>query len=452
MPALKANITELKSRLGRSGVGAKLARGSIEAFLMRILGTLLSFFMAMLLSRAMGVGEYGVYIFAVSWLQLLVLPAKMGMDSVLVRFVSAYREVENWPSFLGLLRRSLHLTLLSSSIIIVCFLGAIYLLLWHTNNALATTMAFGAIVLVIEPIIGLRQASLRAMGYIALANFVLTVFRPLFIIAIAGLTLLLKPELIDSFSMIGVYAAASLVGLVVVELLSRRRLPSQVLDTRTAAYHDREWLSMAFPMLFSTAVLIILNRSDVLMLGMLTDTSQVGFYHVGIRIAGFVSIGLTSVNAIAGPLFAGSYAGENQHDLQKIARLSAWGIFSVCAPVSLVILLFGKSILSIFGAEFVAAYAALCIMVVGQLVNAMTGSVGLMMTMTGYHKESLYVNVFAALCNITLNWVLIPRFGIEGAATATAATIITANLIRFVFVGKRLGVNTTIFHSLRRTA
>jgi O-antigen/teichoic acid export membrane protein len=232
LPDVKTKIIEMKNRLGRSGVGAKLARGSMEAFVVRIAGTLLSFLMALLLSRAMGVGEYGVYIYAVSWLQLLVLPAKMGMDSVLVRFVSGYREVENWASFSGLLCRSLRLTLLSSSVVIACFLGAIYLLLWHTNNALAITMAFGAIVLAIEPIIGLRQASLRAMGHIALATFVLTILRPLFIIAIAGLALLLRPELISSFSMIGVYAAASLVGLVVVELLSRRRLPSQVLDTR----------------------------------------------------------------------------------------------------------------------------------------------------------------------------------------------------------------------------
>lgn len=102
-------------------------------------------------------------------------------------------------------------------------------------------------------------------------------------------------------------------------------------------------------------------------------------------------------------------------------------------------------LLSLFGSEFTVGYSALVILTVGQLVNALAGSVGFIMTMTGHQREAAWVTFGSTVLNISLNAILIPRFGIEGAATATAFTTALMNIVMFGYVQKRLQLNPTVF-------
>ena len=85
------------------------------------------------------------------------------------------------------------------------------------------------------------------------------------------------------------------------------------------------------------------------------------------------------------------------------------------------------------------------ILIAGHLVNALAGSVGFLMTMTGHEREAAYNIGVSVTVKLSLNAALIPPFGIEGAATATAFTTVLWNISVFVFVNQRLGINSTAF-------
>ncbi len=87
-------------------------------------------------------------------------------------------------------------------------------------------------------------------------------------------------------------------------------------------------------------------------------------------------------------------------------------------------MLFSQPILSLFGSDFTEASWSLKILVTGQMINALCGSVAILMIMTGHQKKSLPVVVCSALINVVLNAILIPSFGIAGAAIATSFTMI----------------------------
>ena len=100
--------------------------------------------------------------------------------------------------------------------------------------------------------------------------------------------------------------------------------------------------------------------------------------------------------------------------------------------------------LGLFGPEFTRGYWALAILTVGQLVNASVGSVGFLMSMTGHQREAARVFAGAAVLNVVLNASLIPLWGINGAAIATATTTIIWNVALALYVWRRLGVRATI--------
>ena len=111
---------------------------------------------------------------------------------------------------------------------------------------------------------------------------------------------------------------------------------------------------------------------------------------------------------------------------------------------------FGDDLLAVFGSDFGRGRLALTILVLGQVVNVAAGHVGVLMTMTGHEKRVAATVGASAACNAVLNLILIPRFGIDGAAAATAISLVLWNGVTLVWVIKHLRINPTIFGSSPR--
>jgi O-antigen/teichoic acid export membrane protein len=105
------------------------------------------------------------------------------------------------------------------------------------------------------------------------------------------------------------------------------------------------------------------------------------------------------------------------------------------------IVLLGPWLLSTFyGAEFVAAYQPLLLLTAGQAINALLGTVALLLNMTGHQKDVTKAMTVSLLLNIALHLLLLPRFGLEGAAFSTMTMLVTWNLILWFRVKQRLGI------------
>jgi O-antigen/teichoic acid export membrane protein len=87
----------------------------------------------------------------------------------------------------------------------------------------------------------------------------------------------------------------------------------------------------------------------------------------------------------------------------------------------------------------------LVILAAGQLVNALVGPVGFLMTMTGQQDAAARILVVHALANLAGLALLTPRFGPEGAAVATSFVRASWNLVLLFVVWRRLGVRSTLF-------
>ena len=209
-------------------------------------------------------------------------------------------------------------------------------------------------------------------------------------------------------------------------------------------FTKKEILSTSYPMMLSSSILLLMAWADTIMIGIFKTEVDVGFYNVALKLAMLASIILGSVNSILAPKISETFNNNKIDEFKVLIKQSTRIIFFISLPILIVLFLFPESLLSLFGQEFVIAKTTLLILLIGQAVNAMSGSVGLILQMTG--KEKVYQNILliALVFNIMLNLFLIPKFGIEGAAIASAFSFLFWNLSSVLYIYKRYKVSTLV--------
>ena len=163
------------------------------------------------------------------------------------------------------------------------------------------------------------------------------------------------------------------------------------------------------------------------------------------RTAILISFTLLAVNSIAAPKFAALYKQGDTKALQKTVQQSAKLMTLSTGPILLLFLSIPNLIMEFFGPEFIEGTTALRILAIGQFVNVATGSVGYLLMMTGNERLLRNSLLAATLLYVTLNIILMPSFGLLGAAIATAISLVFQNLISAIFVWRRLGIVTFSF-------
>jgi O-antigen/teichoic acid export membrane protein len=131
--------------------------------------------------------------------------------------------------------------------------------------------------------------------------------------------------------------------------------------------------------------------------------------------------------------------------LQNIVTKTSRVIFLFAVPVVIVFVIGGEKLIDfLFGKEYNEAYLPLVILCFAQLINAATGSVGLVLNMTGRQSYFTRITVYMTVVNTILCIPFVIWFDIKGAALLTALIIVLQNLILVKYVIKDLNINTTI--------
>lgn len=198
----------------------------------------------------------------------------------------------------------------------------------------------------------------------------------------------------------------------------------------------------AFPMMISGAIIVFLGWIDTFILGIYESDATIGVYSVALKIAALTGFSLEGINSILMPKVAKSYAENNLDECKKIIQFSTHLNFYITLIVVGLIVIFRKWMLGIFGDEFIMGSAVLVVLCIGQFVNSFSGSVGVILQMTGHQKTYQYIVGLALLINIILNVILTPMYGYIGTAVATVISISTWNLLGAYYIRKKLGINS----------
>ncbi|WP_206756615.1 flippase [Aerosakkonema funiforme] len=436
---LKAKINLLRSRLMGEGNAATLARGAASSFAIRMTGTGINFITQVVLARLLGVGSYGSYIYAITWITVLGVVGKLGFDTASVRFVAAYSTQQAYGLLGGYLRYSSQVILLISIGAGLCLGLVSWIFQARYSLELLHTFWIAGALLPLSTALEVQQSRLRALKKIIQGQLPQEVLVPLLVLVGTVIAAVWFKSDLDATTAMSIRLVAVAVALGISFYLLIQVLPKEVRVSQPI-FKSNEWFRAALAMVLVTGFNMVVAQTGTIVLGATLGTKQVGMYAVASKIAELLVFILVAVNSILAPLVASLHAKGERTELQRIVRIGVWIVFAISLSIAVILLIFGRQLLSLFGAEFTASYPILVVLIVSQLINAMSGPVSLLLNMTGYHGDSAKILAISATINIGLNIAITPIYGAFGTALVTAITSLIWNGSMSIIVWYRLKI------------
>jgi O-antigen/teichoic acid export membrane protein len=414
----------------------EVAGGAAVALVLRVAAAGLSFVFNIVLARLLGIEGVGVYFLAFTVTTIAAVAGRAGMDNALLRFVATSAAQENWAEVSGLYRRAIWIsTGASAAITALVFIAAPVISEdLFSDPDLIDPLRLMSLGIVPLSLLTLHGELLKGLKRIRDAMLVQAFCLQLFAIP---LLLLLGVQ----FGLLGATAAyvTTLYLVLIMGVVLWRRATPQIRGLR--GHFDTGLLvATSLPLFWATSADLVLNWTDTVMLGILSDSEAVGIYGVAMRTAlpiGFIVIAVTS--AIA-PRFAVLYAHGEVRALESLARKATGMMILLVSPVVLLLVAFPEWVLAFFGAGFRSGAPVLAILAAGQFINVAMCLSDTVLMMSGYVKV-VRNNIFlGAFLNVLLNALLIPAYGPVGAAVATATAIAVKRLAAVYLMRKYLSV------------
>lgn len=419
-----------------------LIKGASSAFIIKVIGAALAFGVQIILARSLGVSNYGAYIYIYSWLTVLVIPVRLGFDNSLIRFIPEYHSSKRWGDLKGILVFSFCCVGIFSILTTIFIL--ILLSVW--SGLLPTydreLIIVAAICLPFLGLLHIAKSVLKGLKKVILSQIPEMLIKQTVIGVGTILVYFILDRSINSIHVMWVTLITIFISLIVALLFLKKVIPRQVSKAQLTKKY-KFWFGVTFPMLLITGINIVLKKTDVIMIGSFLGKEAAGIYGATVKVSDLSLFGLQAVNTIAAPLISQYYYSNNINMLQHIITLATRGAFFVSLFISVFFIVIGEFVLDIFGKGFPAGYWALSILLTSQIINAFSGSVGFLMTMTGHQKQAAQILAASAVINLVLNLIFIPYLGIEGGAIATGFSVIFWNISMVFYVKKNLKIDST---------
>ena len=191
----------------------------------------------------------------------------------------------------------------------------------------------------------------------------------------------------------------------------------------------------------ATSLSVLVAWLDVLLVGALVSGAGAGVYGAVSRLIFAGALVQRAVIVAMGPQVTALLARHEQNRARVLYQTATSWLVLASFPVFLTVAIYAPTVLRIFGPEFVVGSTALVIVALASLVNMATGPATTILVMAGRSSWNMGNAATATTLNVILNVVLIPRFGITGAAVAWAVTILLQNLLPVAQIWRSLDLH-----------
>lgn len=411
-------------------------------FLVRLVAQVMGFISSLLLTRWLGASGYGVFAFSFSIVTLAALPASLGFRSLLTREVAQYVSLQDWSKLRGLLRFSPLLTLLASFTVALIMYGVSSWVPWPADADLRSGLQMAIWSLPLFAMVPVWQGTLTGLHQTHRAQIPEAIVRPVFFLG----ALLLMKALGESFSVhqaIFVNIGAMAIAFSMSYGLVRRYTPKSVRTSRPV-YQSGTWLRSGVLFLLISGMHVLNSHTDMLMIGTLLDAKAAGVYQIPVRLGSLLLFPFIVMEMVVAPLIAQSYTEGKLPKLAPTLRKLVGAVFVLTLIGGILLAVLRMPVLGWFGPEFPAGSSVLLWFVTIVLVQILFGPVGYLMTMTGRERITTKVMAASAVLNVILNLILIPKYGIEGAAMATLGSELLWKGLLYLQVRKQLHIRPGI--------
>jgi len=414
-----------------------------SAFLIRIASAALIFGSQILFARWMGSFEFGIYVYVWAWVLVIGEFADLGLASAAQRFIPEYSNAKSVTLLRGFISRSRWLTIAAATLIALC--GALAVQAFETllHDYVIWPLTIACISLPFYALLQMQDGIARSYNWVQLALMPMYVIRHVVMLAMvaAAYVLNLPTDATTVVCVLVVSLAATAIGQTFV---LNRRIAAEI-GGGPKAGEARKWFAVSLPMLMVGGFYLLLTHTDILVLQQFRSPEDIAIYYGASKTIALVSFVYFAVSAAVAHRFTEYHVTGDRRRLSDFLADSIRWTFWPSAAATVALLAVGKPLLLLFGPAFVQGYTVMFILATGLLARASIGPVERLLTMLGEQRICAAVYCVAFMLNLALCFILIPTYGIEGAAISTTTALMFESVLLFVVTRRRLKLHAFIW-------
>lgn len=432
--AARQVVTILRGRDAHSRAQAT----ALIAFAIRIVSAAIAFLSQIVMARMMGNFEYGIFVFIWVFVILAGNLSCLGFHAAQIRFLPQYEAREMRAEIRGLAVTARVFSVLSASTVAVIGFIAVEIFRQNVPDYDVLPLFIGFLILPMVALGDTMEGTARAHSWGIAALSPTYLIRPLLILAFTAIAVQQGAEPTAVTAM-----KASLVATYLTTILQLVNI-----SWRLNRHHDKgpmriefvQWLKVAFPLFLVEGFLFLLTNADVVVVGIFLPPSDVAVYFAAAKTMAIIQFVYFSVKAASAPRFSAMMAGHDQPGLARFAGQTVRWVFWPSLGVGLLVLAAGPWLLGAFGPGFESGHVLMAILFAGIMAKAAIGPGEVLLSMAGH--QNLCVRIYAVVLTVAiiLYLLLIPAYGLTGAAFATAGAMWTEAILLHLFVRRKLGL------------
>lgn len=404
--------------------------------------------MVLLVSRKYGAEGTGIYSLTTSLLNSLAIFGGLGLNIAVLRYVGQFNKAENGLANMNKLFAYIFQLAFPFSILVgiaLFFIAEEVAIRVFENPTYVPALKAGAIALPFFTLNLINVEFIRGLKMLKVSEYLRSINRQIVVLLIVGFSLFSFGILDAVYAMILGIILSFIISLIYILRFFKKNRIINISPNLT----KKEVLKTSMPMMTTAVASFILANAGAFLLEMFSTTDQVGIFNVCLKLALLVSIILVVVNTISAPNFAELYWNDKLSELKVVVFQASKIIFFASSVVAFFIIVFSDFILNFFGLEFVQGKLTLIYLVIGQIVNAITGSVGVFLNMSGHQGILRNLILVSVTITIVCYILLVPKFGMEGAAIGFLIGSLLVNVPATIYVKKRLNIITYYYPGLK---
>ena len=413
----------------------KIAKEAIISFLSMGIGSGFRYFFVLILARWVGPSYLGIYSLANAIMKFSEVIGKAGLDNGVIKYASekfGKNSINDGIEIiLSAIKMGLILSVFSSILLIILsdwlahdfFVGGQLLKRVLIYNACALPFSVTMI------IIANATQSFKLLKY---KSYVINIFVPIISLLSIVIGLQISNEVAISIPIL----CSSIFGCVLIAFFLIKLIKLNISDHEKINIKKSKFsidlIRFSYPLMFVTIIGTAMHWMDIYMLGYFFDSTTVGMYHPPARTAGLMRMILIALMGIFSPILSELFSKNDSQGMKNLYHLVVRWIMTIALPLFLLIILFPKKVMFLFGTQYQDSYMILSILSTAALIQTFIGIGGPTLTMTGYPKINFINSIFVLIINFALNIYLIPLFEGIGASIATLVSMIFLGSIRSI--------------------
>ena len=429
-----------------------VARGGLLNLVGVVSNTVFNFVLVLIVTRGLGITTTGIFFEAIALFNILATASQWGADVGVVRAIPRYRVLGRSQD----VRHSIRAAIAPTVVLGAAFAGGMFVLAEPLGRlltsgapagALTSTLRVMAPFLPVSAAYAVVLAVTRGFGTMVPTNIIdklgRAALQPVFVLAVvvAGF-----PDSTLSLAWALPFALGLVAALMWMGRLLRRpptdgEPESPESETGRARAVFIEFWTFTAPRGLASMFAVTILWLDTLLIGALGSTGQAGMYAAATRYLAFGQFIGVAITQVVGPKLSEVLAAHDLDRARLVYSTATWWLMALAWPLYLTMVVLAPSLLSFFGPAYQQADDVLRILGVSMLVATLVGPVDMVLLMAGKSSWNLLNTIVAIAVNVTLNLILIPRYGMTGAAVAWSASILLNNLLPLVQVWRLIGLH-----------